>query len=59
MITVYGGGSWGTALAHVLASTGREVSLLLRDTTVAEAINRHHENPRYLACLEGSRGLKG
>ena len=46
MITVYGGGSWGTALAHVLASTGREVSLLLRDTTVAEAINRHHENPR-------------
>lgn len=51
MITVYGGGSWGTALAHVLASAGRDVALLLRDEAVAEAVNERHENPRYLAGL--------
>ena len=51
MITVYGGGSWGTALGHVLASAGHETTLLLRDEEVARAVNERHENPRYLAGL--------
>lgn len=55
-ITVYGGGSWGTALAHVLAqsldpSSSNRVRLLLRDNDVAQAINTCHENPRYLPGL--------
>ena len=58
MITVYGGGSWGTALAHVLASAGREVSLLLRDEAVAAAVNERHENPRYLPGLPLAPSLR-
>ncbi len=45
---VAGGGSWGTALAHVLACAGHEVTIVLRDEAVARAINETHENPRYL-----------
>ena len=47
-ITVAGGGSWGTALAHHCAARGMDVRLWLRDAAVAEAINSTHENPRYL-----------
>lgn len=49
---VLGGGSWGTALAHVLAcATGRTVQLLARDPDVVHAINTRHENPRYLSAI--------
>lgn len=47
-VSVAGGGSWGTALAHVLACAGHDVTLVLRDEAVAESIREHHENPRYL-----------
>ncbi len=47
-ITVAGGGSWGTALAHHCATKGMDVTLWLRDAAVAESVNSRHENPRYL-----------
>ena len=47
-IMVAGGGSWGTALAHVLAGGGHDVVLWARDAAVVEAVNARHENPRYL-----------
>lgn len=47
-ICVAGGGSWGTALAHLLASGGHDVRLWLRDAVVARAVNERRENPRYL-----------
>lgn len=47
-ICVAGGGSWGTALAHLLAANGYDTSLWLRDAAVAEAVTTRHENPRYL-----------
>ncbi len=47
-VVVAGGGSWGTALAHLLAVGGHEVRLVLRDAAVADAVNTRHENPRYL-----------
>ena len=47
-IAVAGGGSWGTALAHVLAVAGHDTTLILRDENVARCINERHENPRYL-----------
>ena len=47
-ICVAGGGSWGTALAHLLAANGYDTCLWLRDAAVAEAVTAHHENPRYL-----------
>jgi glycerol-3-phosphate dehydrogenase (NAD(P)+) len=57
-IAVIGGGSWGTALAHLLAGKGYDTRLLLRDAEVAEAINVRHENPRYLAGLALHPGVR-
>ena len=47
-VTVAGGGSWGTALAHLLAARGLDTTLWLRDAEVARAVNLSRENPRYL-----------
>ncbi|MBK8249309.1 MAG: NAD(P)-dependent glycerol-3-phosphate dehydrogenase [Gemmatimonadetes bacterium] len=46
---VIGGGAWGTALAHVLASRGHETVLWAREADVVEHINATHANPRFLA----------
>jgi glycerol-3-phosphate dehydrogenase (NAD(P)+) len=46
--TVLGAGSWGTALASVLASKGFPVTLWGRDAAVLDAVARKHENPHYL-----------
>ena len=48
-VAVAGGGSWGTALSHVLAVAGHETALILRDEKVAQAINEEHRNPRYVS----------
>jgi len=45
--TILGAGSWGTALASVLAGKGYPVMLWGRDAVVIEAIATRHENPRY------------
>jgi glycerol-3-phosphate dehydrogenase (NAD(P)+) len=50
-ITLFGAGSWGTALSAHLASTGRDVTLWVRRAEVAEAIHRTGHNPRYLPSL--------
>ncbi len=47
-IAVLGAGSWGTALASLLARHGHPTVLWGRDANVVEAIDRRHENPRYL-----------
>lgn len=47
-IAVIGAGSWGTALAQVLAGNGHDVGLWARKPEVAAAINADHRNPRYL-----------
>jgi glycerol-3-phosphate dehydrogenase (NAD(P)+) len=46
-ITVLGAGSWGTAVAALLARVPG-VTLWARDPALAEHIDRAHENPRYL-----------
>ena len=50
-VCVAGGGSWGTALAHLLAGLGYDVCLWLRDEAAAASINDMHENTRYLPGL--------
>ena len=45
-IAVLGAGSWGTALASLLARHGHPTVLWGRDANVVEAIDRRHENPR-------------
>lgn len=47
-VAVLGAGSWGTALAALIARHGHPVVLWGRDAVTCEAINARHENPRYL-----------
>jgi len=45
---VFGGGSWGTALAHLMALAGADVRLWLRNEDRVAEINTAHTNTRYL-----------
>lgn len=47
-VAVVGAGSWGTALATVLAENGHHVMLWVRNSDLAEEINTAHENKKYL-----------
>lgn len=47
-VAVIGAGSWGTALAQVLAANGCDVRLWARRDEVARVINQEHRNPDYL-----------
>jgi glycerol-3-phosphate dehydrogenase (NAD(P)+) len=49
---VIGAGSWGTALARVLADKGEHVRLWARDDAHAAAIQKDRQNARYLAGVE-------
>lgn len=51
-IAVLGAGSWGTALGALLAANGSEVRLWARDCEQAAAIERQHQNPRYLPGVD-------
>lgn len=51
-VGVVGGGAWGTALAQMLASDGRDVLLWAREADVVEAVNTAHRNPRFLPGAE-------
>lgn len=55
-VAVIGAGSWGTALANILAANGNDVCMWARKEEVARAIREDHHNPRYLtdALLEPS-----
>ena len=47
-ISVIGTGSWGSALAHIMAIKGLDVCLWARRAEVAEEINTGHENTAHL-----------
>lgn len=47
-VGIVGAGSWGTALADLLARNGHEARLWAREPDVAEAIQDRHENPVFL-----------
>jgi glycerol-3-phosphate dehydrogenase (NAD(P)+) len=47
-VAVVGGGSWGTALAGVLARNGHEVTLWAREPEVVDAVRGQQRNPLYL-----------
>ena len=51
-ILVVGGGSFGTALASLLAEIGRRVHLWVRRKETAQEINRSHKNSRYFPDQE-------
>lgn len=45
---VIGAGAWGTALADLLARNGHDVRIWAYEWDVVEAINRSHQNRRFL-----------
>ncbi|MDP9347730.1 MAG: NAD(P)-dependent glycerol-3-phosphate dehydrogenase, partial [Gemmatimonadota bacterium] len=55
---VVGAGSWGTALANLLARKGIPTTLWAHEPEVAEAIVREHRNPRYLSEVALDPGLR-
>ena len=57
-VAVLGAGSWGTALASLIARHGHSTILWGRDEAVAEAIDRRHENPRYLPGIPLPEALR-
>jgi glycerol-3-phosphate dehydrogenase (NAD(P)+) len=47
-ITILGSGSWGTAIATVLAHNNHEVTLWTHEQDVVQTINEQHVNTHYL-----------
>lgn len=58
-VTVIGAGSWGTALAALLAEKGHEVIIWARESEVAGSINRDHENSLFLPRVQLPLSLRG
>jgi len=50
-ISLFGAGSWGTALAVHLSTAGRDVTLWARRPEAVEQMRRTRHNPRYLKDL--------
>jgi len=48
-VAIIGAGSFGTALAVVLARAGHQVQLWAREPEIAAGINEQHVNPAYLS----------
>lgn len=51
-VAVLGGGSFGTAVANLLAENGVRVRQWMRDPEQAEAMRCNRENPRYLKGIK-------
>jgi glycerol-3-phosphate dehydrogenase (NAD(P)+) len=51
-VAVIGAGSWGTALANLLAKKGIETILWSYEAEVARGVTRSHRNPIYLSEVE-------
>ena len=57
-ILVLGAGAWGTALAATTSGLGRHaVTLWARDTALAQGLQSHRTNPRYLPGIVLPDGL--
>ena len=57
-VAVVGAGSWGTALANLLAGKGISTVLWAHEPDVAAGINRERRNPRYLQEVALEPGLR-
>ena len=54
---VVGSGTWGTALANVLADNGHEVRIYGRSQQQVDDINENHRNSRYFGDVEFNHQL--
>ncbi|MEV6781205.1 NAD(P)H-dependent glycerol-3-phosphate dehydrogenase [Streptomyces sp. NPDC051098] len=49
---VFSAGSWGTAVAKIMADAGGDVVVHARRSEIADAINTRHRNPGYFPDIE-------
>lgn len=56
-VGIVGGGSWGTALAHLIGGNGHRVLHWMRDAATVAEVNAHHTNTRYLPGLALSHAV--
>jgi len=57
-IGIIGAGSWGTAVARVLALNGHKVTMWTFESNVVEDINKNHNNSVYLPNVLLERNIK-
>lgn len=57
-VAVLGGGSFGTAIANLLAENGQRVQQWMRDPEQAAAMRSLRENPRYLKGIKLHDGVE-
>ncbi|MGI8944024.1 MAG: NAD(P)H-dependent glycerol-3-phosphate dehydrogenase [Qipengyuania sp.] len=57
-VGVLGAGAWGTALAQMLASDGRDVLLWAREEELVEEINTRHTNSLFLPSAQLSADIE-
>lgn len=57
-LSVFGGGSWGTAVAHQLARRGHDAVIWAREPEVADGINSGHRNPLFVSDLDLDPGIR-
>jgi len=51
-ITLFGGGSWATALVKILSEGDNKINWVVRSAEVADYINQNGSNPKYLSDIE-------
>ena len=55
---IIGGGAWGTALAQIAATGGRETLIWALEPEVVAAINERHENPVFLPGVALNQAIR-
>lgn len=56
-ITLCGGGSWGTAIARLLANKDHDLNFYIRNKEVIEDIRKNRENTKYLPGAKFERDI--
>ncbi|MEU0221148.1 NAD(P)H-dependent glycerol-3-phosphate dehydrogenase [Streptomyces sp. NPDC006265] len=51
-VAVFSAGSWGTAVAKIMADAGSDVLVYARRSEIADAINTQHRNPGYFPDVD-------